>query len=123
MERELNMADEKEMLAGSFTKLRDGRWGIRVEGVLKLEQEAEILCTKKDGTEDVVKAKCFWTGNHGGGDVSLCNIIREKAEDGEEKPGKKKRKPSKKEDPDPVIEPDYDADSDGFEAVGDDGGD
>lgn len=58
------------MLA-SYTKLRDGSWGIRVQGSAKAGQV--VVVRKKDNTsKDETIERVLWTGDG----ISLCSIGR-----------------------------------------------
>ena len=58
----------------TFTKLKSGDWGIRVEG--KTQEGANETVTKKSGEKQIVKvAKVVWTD----GKISLCTIESDKA--------------------------------------------
>lgn len=54
----------------TYTKLKDGTWGVRVEGTAKTGQSVRV--TKKSGeskTETI--AKVLWFGNG----ISLCSVV------------------------------------------------
>ena len=57
-------------MKATYTKLKDGSWGVRVEGITK--PEGNITVTKKDGTskEETIKT-VVWSGNG----VYLCSIV------------------------------------------------
>ena len=56
-------------MMASYTKLKDGSWGIRVDGTVA--PGSVVTVTKKDGTRNTEKvAKVLWTGNG----VALCSI-------------------------------------------------
>lgn len=56
-------------MKASYTKLKSGAWGVRVEG--KVVDGQSITVTKKDGTaKSETIEKVLWTG----GGVSLCAI-------------------------------------------------
>lgn len=63
-------------MATTFTKLRDGSWGIRVPSDA-IRSGAQISVTKKDGsTQSVVVDQVIWSGkDRSGGNVSLCSIL------------------------------------------------
>lgn len=66
-------------MANTFTKLRDGTWGVRVDSHVPLAGET-VTVIRKDGSEGRVKiAEVFWTGANrfGPGTVSLCVIEAE----------------------------------------------
>ena len=49
-------------MAATFTKLRDGSWGLRIEGSAKAGQTVTV--TKKSGeTSREVVGKIIWSGN------------------------------------------------------------
>lgn len=56
-------------MSASYTKLKSGEWGIRVEGTVSSGDTVSVK--KKDGTTKVEKVgKIIWTGNG----VSLCTV-------------------------------------------------
>src|SRR5438552_3646240 len=56
-------------MMASYTKLKSGEWGVRVEGAVKSGNRVTVR--KKDGTTKVeVIGKVVWSG----GGVSLCAI-------------------------------------------------
>lgn len=57
-------------MAASYTKLKSGEWGIRVQGET-VSEGATVVVKKKDGTtKQETVAKVVWSG----GGVSLCAI-------------------------------------------------
>jgi hypothetical protein len=56
-------------MATTFTKLRDGSWGLRIEGSAQNGQSVTV--TKKSGEQEVKQVgKVLWTGNG----ISLATI-------------------------------------------------
>lgn len=56
-------------MRATYTKLKSGEWGIRVEG--KVSEGDVITVTKKDGaTKSETVEKVVWTGNG----ITLCAI-------------------------------------------------
>jgi len=59
-------------MQATFTKLRSGDWGVRVEGAVPATG-ASITVAKRDGSRDtVVVERVLWTGDG----VALCAIQR-----------------------------------------------
>lgn len=66
--------------SATYTQLRDGSWGIRVQGEAKVNQS--VVVAKKDGTTKMeTVAKVLWTGrdSKSGATVSLCAITGTKS--------------------------------------------
>lgn len=58
-------------MTATYTKLKSGEWGIRVETTIPPEPGATITVRKKDGTTKTETiAKVVWSGNG----ISLCTI-------------------------------------------------
>jgi len=65
-------------MATTYTKLRDGSWGVRVEGPAPAAG-LTVTVTKKSGETKAEKiGKVLWTGNG----VSLCSIEGSKPANG-----------------------------------------
>jgi hypothetical protein len=61
-------------MSATYTKLRSGEWGVRVEGAARAGQT--ITVRKKDGsTKTETIEKVVWTGNG----VSLCAVKSNKS--------------------------------------------
>ena len=64
-------------MANGFAKLKDGTWGVRVEGQCPLTNEwVDVI--KKDGTKQKVQVKqVVWSGPNrfAAGEVHLCEIV------------------------------------------------
>lgn len=61
----------------SYTKLRDGSWGVRADGAVKAGQSLTV--TKKDGTYKVERvSRVLWSGadSRTGETVSLCEVVK-----------------------------------------------
>jgi hypothetical protein len=59
----------------TYTKLKDGNWGIRVAG--EATAGGQVRVTKKDGSSKIETVdRVLWTGDdrQGGGQISLCSI-------------------------------------------------
>lgn len=57
----------------TYTKLRDGNWGLRVEGAPQVGDAVTVV--KKSGdTEERVIGRVVWTGERDGKTISLCAI-------------------------------------------------
>ena len=64
----------------SYTKLRDGSWGVRAEGEVRAGQSLTV--TKRDQTTKVeTVGRVLWTGPDArtGEVVSLCSILKDSA--------------------------------------------
>lgn len=62
-------------MSATYTKLKDGSWGVRVSG--KASRGAALDVTKKDGSRKSEKVrKVLWTGKDEktGAIISLCSI-------------------------------------------------
>lgn len=58
-------------MTATYTKLKDGSWGIRVVSVTKVTPGAAVTVTTKAGKQKTeVIGKVLWTGNG----VNLCTI-------------------------------------------------
>ena len=58
-------------MAATFTKLKNGDWGIKVDG--KAKEGTVVTVTKKDGTSSQeTVAKVIWSGSG----VSICAIVQ-----------------------------------------------
>lgn len=69
----------------TFTKLKDGTWGVRVEGATKAG--ATVVVQKKDGSTATEKIKAvLWSGQG----VSLCSL---QPKDGVKAPFKQRTHP------------------------------
>ena len=65
----------------SFTKLKNGAWGVKAEGTVKVGDKISV--TKKDGeSRTVTVSKVVWTGksqwDENNRTISLCEIEDEK---------------------------------------------
>lgn len=56
-------------MSATFTKLKNGSWGIRVNGTAKVGQTVTVT-KKSGGSSEVTISKVIWTGNG----VSICSI-------------------------------------------------
>jgi hypothetical protein len=68
-------------MEATYTKLKDGSWGIRYAGIPR--QGSTVTVRRKDGTTKQEKiAKVLWTGKDRDGEtISLCSIAREASQD------------------------------------------
>ena len=70
-------------MEASYTKLKQGGWGVRVTGgaVAGLSKGAKtkVLVTKKSGETKIEMTKVIWIGDnrYGDGKVALCSIVRD----------------------------------------------
>ena len=55
----------------SYTKLKDGDWGVRIEGTLDKGTRTEITVTKRSGETKTEKVVVLWSGKG----ISLAKII------------------------------------------------
>lgn len=63
--------------ANTYTKLKDGSWGVRAEGTVKAG--AVLTVTKKDGSTKTETVKvALWSGNG----ITLCAIVPTKSDSG-----------------------------------------
>ncbi len=57
--------------SGTYTRLRDGSWGVRANGPVKVGETVDVV--RKDGrTNPEQVARVVWTD----GAVSICSIVR-----------------------------------------------
>lgn len=63
---------ENGMKKATFTKLRNGSWGLRVQGTVTIGATVETT-TKAGKVERKTVGKVIWTGNG----ISLCEIAAE----------------------------------------------
>jgi hypothetical protein len=76
-------------LFATFTKLRDGSWGLRVPGKASAGQSVQVL-TKSGQKSTKVVGKVLWSGaDPGGSMISLCTINEGEAS---VKPGPSRRR-------------------------------
>jgi hypothetical protein len=85
----------KELMAsGSYTKLRDGSWGIRVDGHARVGEMVEV--TTKGGQRKREKVtKVLWTGQDkfSGKTISLCSIEQRASSSPASSPSRDRRFP------------------------------
>ena len=62
---------ETEMNA-TYTKLKDGSWGVRIEGTLDKGAKSEVTVTKRSGETKTESVIVLWSGNG----VSLAKIVK-----------------------------------------------
>ena len=60
----------------SYTKLKDGSWGVRVEGTAQTGQSVQVT-TKAGAVKTERVASVLWTGQdkHSGKTMSLCSVL------------------------------------------------
>lgn len=63
-------------MSSSYTKLRDGSWGVRVSSDVAVTPGSQIYVTTKAGATKVETiVRVLWSGNG----VSICTIIGQRA--------------------------------------------
>ena len=68
IDAEIETIDQEKKMA-TYTKLKDGSWGVRVEGTAKSGQSVTV--TKKSGeTKSETIGRVLWSGNG----ISLCSV-------------------------------------------------
>lgn len=60
-------------MANTYTKLKDGSWGVRINAGATVKSGQSVMVIKKDGSSKVETIKTvLWTGDG----VSLCSIAQ-----------------------------------------------
>jgi len=67
---------------GSYTKLKDGNWGVRISGIAQAGNIVSVR-TKAGDTKQEMIDKVLWTGPDRSGDtVSLCTVSQRSRDSG-----------------------------------------
>ena len=102
-------------MANSFTKLKEGDWGVRIESHVPQDGEYVTVETKAGQQKKVKVGKVVWTGANrfGPGTVSLCTIEQADSQDrAPAQPAPAPVPPVKREAVPPPLAPRYNPDDD-----------